>query len=80
MRDVCKRRFWVWRARHPHEAEDPEAVWAAAWAAGGWDAMLRSTRLGELVPRMEELIDVFRTAEIEREIEPSFYWRSDRQP
>lgn len=61
--DEASRRFFVWRARHASEVDDPQAVWAAAWHYGGRDALLRSGELAGLVPRLEELAELFRMTE-----------------
>jgi hypothetical protein len=80
--DAATRRFFAWRARHPHEAEDPSAIWAAAWRAGGRDALLRSSELADLVPRLEELAALFWSGRIESDIAAeaaggSAYWSSE---
>jgi hypothetical protein len=82
-------RLFAWLARHPSEAGalrdvPPEVLsrlWLDAWQAGSWDAIKRNTDLGlslaQIVQRLEELAEVYRTADIEREAEESSaYWPS----
>jgi hypothetical protein len=83
LNDAAARRFYAWKASHPHQAEDPLLVWAAAWHAGGKDALLRSAQLAELVPRLEELAALFWGGKVEADIsdeiaEPSAYWTTER--
>ncbi|HET6320082.1 MAG TPA: hypothetical protein VFG86_26800 [Chloroflexota bacterium] len=77
------RRFFAWKTDHPHQAEDPMAVWAAAWKAGGADMLSRTARIAELTTRLDELLSMLRdlemAAEIEAEIaEGSSYWVTER--
>jgi hypothetical protein len=76
-------RFYAWRNLHPHEAEDPATVWAAAWQAGAWDAIRRNSSLGlnlaQIVQRLEELAALYADVDQERQFErelsqPSTYW------
>jgi len=67
--DLASRRFFAWRAMHPNQAEDMSAVWAAAWQAGGRDALVKSAQLAELVPRLEELAALFWSGKVERDLE-----------
>jgi len=78
--DVMRKRFFAWKTRHPREAEDQLAVWSAAWADGAWDALERTAELAALVPRLEELIAIYREAAIERELQPSAYWHDEGLP
>ena len=80
--------FFVWLARHKAEAEalrdvPPEVLgtlWSDAWRDGGWAALHDSSELAGMVDRMEELIDLYRSAEVDREAERvSVYWNSDEQ-
>ena len=57
--------FFAWRAVHPHESEDPSAVWAAAWKAGGRAALADSARLIQLVPLLSELFYLLEDGRIE---------------
>jgi hypothetical protein len=80
--DVKRGRFFAWKRQHPHEAEDPAAVWNAAWESGAWDAIRRNATLGlnltQILQRLEELAALYRDAEIEREIEDtSAYWSTE---
>jgi hypothetical protein len=85
--DATQRKsYFVWLAQHPSEAAalsdvPPDVIsrlWADAWRDGGWDAIHRTSELGGLVARLEELISVYRTAAIERELErSSAYWRTE---
>jgi hypothetical protein len=74
------RRWHAWKTLHPREAEDPRAAWHAAWTAGGWAAIHQTSQLGALVERLDEVITLYRTAEIEHEIAASAYWRSEARP
>jgi hypothetical protein len=74
-------RFYAWKTLHPHQAEDPEAVWAAAWKAGGADMLSRTARVAELTTRLDELLQMLRdldmTIDIEDELaETSAYWNT----
>jgi len=67
--------FWSWRYYHPHEAEDPSAVWAAAWNAGGRSAMHDSARLIELAPLLRDLLFLLEDERVETAVRAS-----DRRP
>jgi hypothetical protein len=84
-----RKTYFAWLSRHPSEAAElrdvpPEVLsrlWLDAWQAGSWDAIKRNTDLGlslaQIVQRLEELAEVYRTADIEREAEESSaYWPS----
>jgi nicotinamide riboside transporter PnuC len=78
--DASRGRYFAWRNSHPHEAEDPSAVWAAAWKAGSWDAIRRNADLGlmltQIVQRLEELAHLY--VDVEREVErSSAYWHTE---
>ena len=82
---VQAKAFWQWLNSHASERQaladiPPDVVsrlWADAWSRGAWDAIHRTSVLSGFLQRLEELIDVFRTAEIEREAEASStYWHS----
>jgi len=85
--EAQRKGFFVWLARHPSERDvlcdvPPELLgrlWCDAWQAGAWDGINRNTDLGlmasQLVQRLEEVADLYRTANIEREAEQgSAYW------
>jgi len=75
--DYARGRFFAWRRFHQQEADDPSVVWAAAWRQGAWDALRRSAQLADLIPRLEELIALYRNAEVEHEAENgSAYWHT----
>jgi len=63
--------FFRWKYYHPHAAEDPSAVWAAAWNAGGREAMQSSSRLVELVPLLTDLLELLQDERVEREVRVS---------
>jgi len=75
-------RFFAWQRLHPREAEDPSAIWAAAWKAGSWDAIRRNANLGlnlsQIVQRLEELANLYAEVDVEREVErASAYWHTE---
>jgi len=85
-----RKAYFGWLNRHPSEATelhdvDPDILsrlWVDAWQAGAWDAIRRNTDLGlslaQIVQRLEELADLYRIADIEREAEqPSVYWSTE---
>src|SRR5262245_16615644 len=51
--------YFAWRYYHPYLVEDPSAVWAAAWNAGGRAALYSSARLVQLVPLLQDLLEAF---------------------
>ena len=59
--------FFQWKFLHPHESEDPSAVWGAAWRAGGRAALNDSSRLVDLVPLLHELLASLEDCHIECE-------------
>jgi len=67
--------YFRWRYYHPHEAENPSAVWAAAWNAGGRSAMHDSSRLVELVPLLTDLLQLLQDERVEADVRAS-----DRRP
>jgi hypothetical protein len=67
--------FFAWKHHHPHEVEDPSAVWGAAWRAGGRAAINDSGRLVELVPLLRELLDSLEDGRVENLVQ-----LSDRRP
>lgn len=70
--------YFAWKYHHPHEAEDPSAVWAAAWKAGGRAALNDSSRLLQLVPLLTDLLYALEDGRVELEFrgvaepEPAF--------
>lgn len=70
----ARSRFYAWRASHPREAEDPMSVWAAAWKLGGAEALVKSAQLAELVPRLEDLVHLFRALHVEHVHEAGRAW------
>jgi hypothetical protein len=71
MDDIASRAYFEWRHYHSHLSEDPQAVWAAAWQAGGRAAIHQSGRLLELVPLMLKLLVAFEDGRIEAEVRAS---------
>jgi len=63
--------YFRWRHYHPHEAEDPSAVWAAAWNAGGRSAMHDSARLIELAPLLSDLLFLLEDGVVESAVRAS---------
>jgi hypothetical protein len=57
--------YFAWRYHHPHEAEDPSAVWGAAWRAGGRAALRDSAQLVELAALLRELLCLLEDGRIE---------------
>ena len=83
-----RKAFFVWLARHKSEADalrdvPPDVLstlWADAWRDGGWAAIHDTSDLAGLVQRLEELIALYRNAEVDREAERvSVYWSSERE-
>jgi hypothetical protein len=75
--------YFEWKHFHPHVAEDPQAVWAAAWHAGGRAALHQSGRLVELVPLLLRLLLAFEDGRIEAEVRMSDtrkHWDTDDEP
>jgi hypothetical protein len=66
--------WFEWRHFHPHEAEDAQAVWAAAWRAGGRAALHSSARLVQLVPLLLDLLDALNEERVERELRAQERW------
>lgn len=70
--------FFAWKHFHPHESEDPQALWGAAWKAGGRAALNDSSRLVQLVPLLRELLYALEDGRVETELrtiesfEPAF--------
>jgi hypothetical protein len=67
--------FFAWKYHHPHQSEDPSAVWCAAWNAGGRAAMQSSSRLVELVPLLRDLLILLEDGRVEDLVRAS-----DRRP
>jgi hypothetical protein len=57
--------YFAWKHYHPREAEDMQAVWGAAWRAGGRAAVNDSSRLVELVPLLRELLENLEDGRVE---------------
>jgi hypothetical protein len=57
--------YFAWRYHHPHEAEDPSAIWGAAWRAGGRAALRDSASLVELAPLLRELLCLLEDGRVE---------------
>ena len=79
-------RLFAWLSRHPSEAgslrdvpaEVLGTLWADAWQEGGWAAIHDTSELSGLMARLQDLIDLYRSAEIDREVErPSVYWATE---
>jgi hypothetical protein len=60
--------YFAWKHYHPHEAEDPSALWAAAWKAGGRAAMHESSRLVQLLPLLRDLLYALEDGRVETEL------------
>jgi hypothetical protein len=84
--ELAERRFFAWKAQHPHEVEDASAVWAAAWRAGAWNAIQQNTTLGlnltQIIQRLEDLAALYADVDAERQLEhelaqASQYWRNE---
>jgi hypothetical protein len=60
--------YFAWKHYHPHEAEDPSALWAAAWKAGGRAAMHESSRLVQLLPLLRDLLYALEDGRVEAEL------------
>jgi len=80
------RRYFAWRAKHPHQAEDSGQAWAEAWRQAYWAGIRENAVLGtqllEVVQRVEaleqRLRDLQASDDIEREMEEaSAYWKSE---
>jgi len=67
--------YFAWRHYHPREAEDPSAVWAAGWMAGGRAAIANSARVCDLVPQLRELLYLLEDGAVEDLVRAS-----DRRP
>ena len=57
--------WFAWKHFHPREAEDPSAVWAAAYKAGGRAAIANSAQVCDLVPQLRELLYLLEDGAIE---------------
>jgi hypothetical protein len=60
--------YFAWKHYHPREAEDTQAVWGAAWRAGGRAALIDSSRLVDLVPLLRDLLDALDDERIEHQV------------
>jgi hypothetical protein len=63
--------YFAWKHFHPHEAEDPRAVWAAAYKAGGRAALLDSGHISELIPLLQDLLHLFADGQVEADVRAS---------
>jgi len=59
--------YFQWKHFHPRQAEDPRAVWGAAWLAGGRAALRNSSRVAELVPQLAQLLVLLEDGRVEDE-------------
>ena len=57
--------YFAWRHFHPRESEEPSAVWAAGWKAGGRAALHDSARIVELVPLLRDLLFLLEDGAVE---------------
>jgi len=69
--------YFAWRHYHPHESEDPQAVWGAAWRAGGRAAMAASAELARLVPVLRGLLETLEDGYVEAQVRASDRRRLD---
>jgi hypothetical protein len=67
----ASREYFKFKYYHPHEAEDPSAVWSAAWKAGGRAAMYDSARLVALVPLLNDLLQLLQDERVEAAVRAS---------
>ena len=67
--------YFAWRHHHPHESEDPSAVWGAAWRAGGRAALRDSAQLAGMAPLLRELLCLLEDGRVE-----DLLRRTDRRP
>jgi hypothetical protein len=75
--------YFAWKHYHPREAEDIQAVWGAAWRAGGRAALTDSSRLVDLVPLLRDLLDALDDERIEhqlRTLDRRPRWDDDEEP
>lgn len=64
----ASRAWFAWKHYHPHVSEDPQAVWAAAWQAGGRAALHDSARLAGLLVLLRELLYLLEDGAVEIEL------------
>ena len=57
--------FFRWKFSHPHESEDPSAVWGAAWRAGARAALRDSAHLSDMTPLLRELLCLVEDGRVE---------------
>jgi len=67
--------YFEYRHYHPHEAEDPQALWGAAWQAGARAALHDSARVVELAPLLRNLLYLLEDGAVEDLVRAS-----DRRP
>lgn len=59
--------YFEYRHYHPHESEDPQSLWGAAWQAGARAALRDSSRVVELVPLLRDLLYLLEDGDVEAE-------------
>ena len=57
--------FFAWKFSHPHESEDPSAVWGAAWRAGARAALRDTGQLSDMTPLLRELLCLVEDGRVE---------------
>jgi hypothetical protein len=57
--------FFRWKFSHPHESEDPSAVWGAAWRAGARAALRDSAHLSDMTPLLREFLCLLEDGRVE---------------
>jgi hypothetical protein len=57
--------FFAWKFSHPHESEDPSAVWGAAWRAGARAALRDTSQLSDMTPLLRELLCLVEDGRVE---------------
>jgi hypothetical protein len=60
--------YYAWRHYHPNEANDPRAVWAAAYKAGGRAAISNSIQLSNMTEQLQDLLALLQDGVIEQEV------------
>ena len=57
--------FFAWKFSHPHESDDPSAVWGAAWRAGARAAVRDTAHLSDMTPLLRELLCLVEDGRVE---------------